>query len=116
MSSETSPTVQNHLEFREAWRLLGERLFILKSLEAMPARGLAEFFLAERERTGSKEKETVTLEEIAEITAAVQAAAELVRSAGTVMCSVAEWCDEAQAARRSEARQALQRAEPAGSA
>lgn len=109
-------SAMDHQQFSEMWRLLGERLFVLKSITLAHPRGLAECFITERERSGSRQTELSTLEEIRQIGEAVLIVAELVQSADELMRNCFAWCDEAQAERAQEARASLQQAAPAGSA
>ncbi|MGY3490207.1 hypothetical protein ACVW1C_008090 [Bradyrhizobium sp. USDA 4011] len=103
-------------QFLEMWRLLGERLYILKSLSLAHPRCVAEAFLLERERSGSKGQEATTIEEIRQIGEAVTAAADLVQCADKLVRDIAEWCDAAQAKQVEEARSSLQAATPARNA
>ncbi|MCP1969774.1 hypothetical protein [Bradyrhizobium elkanii] len=106
----------NHQQFIETWRLLGERLFVLKSLSLSHPRGLAECFLVERERSGSREKELILREEIRQIGEAVKASADLVQSADRFVADCLELSDAIHAEQEAEARNSLRQAEPVGSA
>ncbi len=106
----------DHQRFMETWRLLGERLFVLKSLTLSHPRGLAECFLVERERNGSREKELMLREEIRQIGEAVKVSADLVQAADRFVTDCLEWCDAIQAEQEAEAKQSLQAATPAGTA
>ncbi|MCP1851228.1 MULTISPECIES: hypothetical protein [unclassified Bradyrhizobium] len=106
----------DHQQFIETWRLLGERLFVLKSIILSHPRGLAECFIVERERNGSREMELTLREEIRQIGEAVKVSADLVQSADRFVTDCLEWCDAIQAAQQAEAKQSLQRIAPAGSA
>lgn len=103
-------------QFLEDWRLLGARVYILKSLSLADPRGIAEAFLAERERSGSKGQEATTIDEIQQVAEAIKAAADLVRDADKLVRDLADWCDTAQAQRKQEALNSLQAATPAGNA
>ena len=103
-------------QFLEDWRLLGTRIYILKSLSLADPRGVAEAFLADRERSGSKGQEATTIDEIRQVAEAVKVAADLVRDADKLVRDIAEWCDAAQAQQRQEAISSLQAATPAGNA
>ncbi|SED09692.1 hypothetical protein [Bradyrhizobium erythrophlei] len=103
-------------QFLEDWRLLGERVYILKTLSLAHPRGLAEAFLLKRERSGSKGQEATTIEEIRQIGEAVTVAADLVQCADKLVRDIADWCDTAQAQQKQEALSSLQGVTPAGNA
>ncbi|MHC2334693.1 hypothetical protein [Bradyrhizobium sp. USDA 4454] len=103
-------------EFLKAWQLLGERLFLLKAIYLVDARGFTSYLVAERERSGSREKEVKILEEILQIAETVHSAVELLQSAESRFRECASAADLLQAEQWNAMASALQAATPAGSA